>query len=127
MSISSPSATSPAALRVTIRDVESRIRHRRSDINLAVGSIANQVGSVAHKVEDRIVSPAAIIAAGLFGAAIQRNHRMRGIGILAILPMASAGLRFLLKATSADERLSQPEKHEYAAAENEFTAEGAPV
>jgi len=127
MNAHSRSDTRPVALRAGIRDVESRIHRRRNDLSIAAGSIANMAGSLAHKVEEQIVSPGAIIAAGLFGAMLQRDQGKRGFGVLAILPLLSAGLRFLFKATVNDAQLSAPEQREYAAAENEFTAEGAPV
>jgi hypothetical protein len=83
----------PATLRASIRDVESRIRRRQGDIGIALGNVAHNIG-------ERMLSPAMIIAAGLFGAAIQRDQRLRGLRILSILHTANAGLRLLLTVTS---------------------------
>jgi len=58
------------------------------------------MGSAAHTVGERMTSPGAILAAGLFGAAMQRDHRLHGLRVLAILQTANAGLRLLLTATS---------------------------
>ena len=93
MRIHSRPATRPAALKAGIREIESRIRRRRGDIGLALGSVAQNVRM-------RMISPGAIIAAGLFGAAIQRDHRLHGLRMLAILQTANAGLRLLLTVTS---------------------------
>jgi hypothetical protein len=93
MSIQCSSATSPAALRASIRDVEIRILRRHDDIAIALGNVADDVGQ-------RMVSPGTILAAGLFGAALQRDHRLRGLRVLAILQMANASLKLLLTATS---------------------------
>lgn len=81
-----------AALKASIRDVESRIYRRRDDIGITFGVIV-------HNVRERIISPATIIAAGLLGAAIQRDHRLHGLRMLTILQSAYAGLRHLLFAT----------------------------
>jgi hypothetical protein len=104
MSVGSGFATRPAALRVSIREVESRIHRRRSDISSAFGSLANNIG-------ERTISPGAIIAAGLFGVAIQRDSRLQGLIMLAILPLANAGLRLLLTVTAADGKSSAPRNH----------------
>jgi hypothetical protein len=101
MTSHSSSATGPAALRASIRDVESSIRRHRSNIGIALGSVAHNVG-------ERMISPGAILAAGLFGAAIQRDHRLRGMRMLAILQTANAGIRLLLTSTSRTSAASHP-------------------
>jgi hypothetical protein len=58
------------------------------------------LAGVADNVGQRMVSPGAILTAGLFGAALQRDHRLHGLRVLAILQMANASLRLLLTATS---------------------------
>jgi hypothetical protein len=80
-------------LKANIRETESRIRRRRGDIGFALGNVAQNV-------RKRMISPGAIIAAGLFGVAIQRDHRLHGLRMLAILQTANAGLRLLLTVTS---------------------------
>jgi hypothetical protein len=84
-------------LRAGIRDVERRIGHRQDEIGVALDSTLN---GVTRHLKTRLVSPGALLAAGLLGAAIQRDHRLRGLRILAILRTADAGLRLLLTATS---------------------------
>jgi len=93
MSIHASSPTRPAALRASIQDVESRILRRRGDIGTAMGNAARSAG-------ERMTSPGAILAAGLFGAAMQRDHRLHGLRMLAILQTANAALRLLLTATT---------------------------
>jgi hypothetical protein len=93
MSILGGSSTRPAALRTSIRDVESRIRRRRGDIGAALGSAAHRAG-------EHMTSTGALLAAGMFGAAMQRDHRLHGLRMLAILQTANAGLRLLITATS---------------------------
>jgi len=94
MSILGGAPTRPAALRTRIRDVESRIRRRRGDVGTALGSAAHRAG-------EHMTSPGALLAAGLFGAAMQRDHRLHGLRMLAILQTANAGLRLLITATSS--------------------------
>lgn len=91
------SATRPVELRVRIREIEGRIGHRQGEIGMAWDST---LGRVTDHLRARVVSPGAILAAGLLGAALQRDHRLRGLRILAILQTADAGLRLLLTATS---------------------------
>jgi hypothetical protein len=94
MSTQGRSPARPAALRASIRDVESRIRRRRANIGTAVGNAAQNAG-------EQMTSPGALLAAGLFGAAMQRDHRLHGLRVLAILQTANAGLRLLITATSS--------------------------
>jgi len=90
MTSHSSSATGgPAALKASLRDVESSIRCHRGNVGIALRGLAQDVG-------ERMISPGAILTAGLFGAAIQRDHRLRGMRTLAILKTADAGIRLLL-------------------------------
>lgn len=92
MTVRSSSATRPGVLRAKIRTVERRILRRRDSIGVAMGSIA-------HHVRDQMISPATLITAGLFGAALHRRRRLHGLRMLAVLQTANAGLRLLLTAT----------------------------
>jgi hypothetical protein len=47
-----------------------------------------------------MVSPGALVTAGLIGAALQRDHRLHGLRMLAMLEMANATLRLLLTLSS---------------------------
>lgn len=78
----------PAALRADIREVETRIRRHKGDMVVALGSVTHTVG-------ERMLSPVTIIAAGLLGAALQREKRLHGVRILSILHTANAGLRLI--------------------------------
>lgn len=78
----------PGALKADIRAVERRLENRR-------GAIADTLGSLAGKVRSRMLSPATIIGAGLFGVALHRSHRLRGLKLLAALQTLNAGLRLL--------------------------------
>jgi len=91
------SASRPAALRAGIREVERRIEHRKGEIGIAWDSTLDRVTG---QLSAQLISPGAILAAGLLGAAMQRDHRLRGLRILAILQTANALLRLLLTATS---------------------------
>lgn len=90
--MSSNKATGPAALRASIKGVEGRIDRRHGDLGTAIGNVAHGAGQ-------RMTSPGAILTAGLFGAAMQRDHRLHGLRMLAILQTANAGLQLLLTAT----------------------------
>jgi hypothetical protein len=95
------SPSRPGALRASIRGVESRIRRRQGALGIALGHAAHDIG-------ERILSPAAILAAGLLGAAIQRDHRLHIASILSILQTANTSLRLLLTLTSE----TAPPKHD---------------
>ncbi|MCP1676945.1 hypothetical protein J2T57_004119 [Natronocella acetinitrilica] len=95
------SAIHHGALRASIRGVESRIRRRQGAIGIALGHAAHEIG-------ERVFSPAAILAAGLLGAAIQRDHRLHIASILSILQTANTSLRLLLTLTSE----TAPPKHD---------------
>lgn len=86
-------ATRSGALKARIQTVEHRIQRRRDNISVAMDSIA-------HNARSQLISPATLIAAGLFGAALHRSHQLNGLRMLAILQTANAGLRLLLTATS---------------------------
>ena len=80
-------------MRASIRELESRIRRRRAKLGTAMGDAAHHAGA-------QMTSPGALLAAGLFGAAMQRDHRLHGLRVLAILQTANAGLQLLITATS---------------------------
>jgi len=109
MRFRSRSATRSAALTASIRDTENRLRRHQNDIGLALGNVA-------HIVRKRMTSPGAIIAAGLFGAALHREHRLHGLRALATLQAVNTGLRILFavtsgRRTSPDQPGSSPATH----------------
>jgi hypothetical protein len=81
------------SLNTSIRRTEQSIAQRRGRLGVAL------VG-VRHSVGQRMVSPGMLVAAGLFGAALQRDHRLNGLRMLALLEAANAGLRLLLTLSS---------------------------
>lgn len=83
----------PAALKASIREVESRIRGRRAVIDRAMATAARSAGRWA-------TSPEALLAAGVFGAVMERDHHVHGVQLLAILQKTNEGLRLLLAETS---------------------------
>lgn len=91
------SATRAAALRSEIREVEHRIGQRQGEIGTAFN---RTLDGVTGQFRAGLVSPGAILAAALLGAAMQRDHRLRGLRMLAMLQTADAGLRLLLTATA---------------------------
>lgn len=93
MSLLGTSSSSPTAMRSSISDVETRIRRRRADIVAAIGNAARSAGA-------RATSPEALIAAGLFGAALEREHQLHGLRVLEIIQKTSADLRPLVAAVS---------------------------
>jgi hypothetical protein len=89
------------SLKTDIRQVEDRMAERRSQVRFALDGVTRSVGK-------RIVSPGTLLAAGLFGAALQRDHRLHGLRMLAMLEAANSGLRLLLTLSS---RASRPLRH----------------
>jgi hypothetical protein len=89
------------SLESDIRQVEDRMTARRGRFGVALGGVTDSVGK-------RMVSPGALLAAGLFGAALQRDHRLHGLRMLAMLEAANAGMRLLLTLSS---RSSRPSRH----------------
>jgi len=87
------SATRPAALKTSIRNVERRIQSRHENIGVAVDSIA-------HKARASMTSPATLVCAALFGIVIHRTQRLNDLQLLTILKTANTGLRLLLTVTS---------------------------
>jgi hypothetical protein len=81
------------SLRASIRQVERRIDRRR-------GRLGASLNEVRHSIGERMVSPGALVTAGLIGAALQRDHRLHGLRMLAMLEMANATLRLLLTLSS---------------------------
>ncbi len=93
MTIRTNFTTRSAVLKKRIATIERRIRRRRTDIGVALGGIV-------HTGRDKMISPATLVTAALFGAAIHRSHELHGLRMLAILESANAGLRLMLTATS---------------------------
>lgn len=75
-------------LKADIRQVEGRLIERRH-------LISNALGGVANTARNGMVSPGALLAAGLFGAMLDRGTGMRGIRLLSLLQTANASLRLL--------------------------------
>jgi hypothetical protein len=82
------------SLKSRIRQVEYRITERRGRVRIAFDDVTQSAGK-------RMVSPGTLLAAALFGAALQRDHRLHGLRILAMLEAANAGMRLLLIAVGA--------------------------
>lgn len=81
------------SLKADIRRVEGRLIERRHRISTAFGGVA-------HSVADGMVSPGAIFAAGLFGAMLHQDNRLRGLRLLTILQTANASMRLLMTMSS---------------------------
>jgi hypothetical protein len=81
------------SLKSSIRQAEHSIAQRRDRLSGALDDVTNSVGR-------RMVSPGALVAAGLFGAALQRDTRLHGLRMLALLETANAGLRLLITLTN---------------------------
>ncbi len=74
------------ASKVRIDALELRIRERQEAIGQRIHGI------IAH-LRGQLIAPTTLISAGLFGVAIHRSQRARGIRLLAILHAANTGLR----------------------------------
>lgn len=92
-------ASRPAELRSRICEVERRISHRQGEIGAALD---DTLAGVTVRLKARLTSPGTILAAGLLGAALQRDHQFGGLKRLAILQAVDAGLRLMLAAPSRD-------------------------
>lgn len=75
-------------MKSSIRQTERSIAQRRDRLGAAVEGVK-------HAVRRRMVSPGALVMAGLLGAALQRDHRLHGLRMLALREVASTGLRLL--------------------------------
>ena len=71
-------------LKSNIRQAEQRIAARRGRLGSAVNGITDAISK-------RMVSPGVLVTAGLFGAALHRDHRKQGLGMLALLKAANTG------------------------------------
>lgn len=80
-------------LKSNIRQAERNIAQRRDRISTALDGVI-------HSVRKRMVSPGALVAAGLVGAALERHHRLHGLRVQGLLETANAGLQFLLTLSS---------------------------
>ncbi len=72
------------SLKSGIRQAEKRIVERRSRLSCAVDGITDSISK-------RMVSPGVLLSAGLFGAALDRDHRVHGLRLLALLKAANTG------------------------------------
>ena len=77
------------SLKSSIRQAEHSIAERRGRLKVALDGVTHSVGK-------RMVSPGALVAAGLFGAALHQYHRLHGLRMLALLEAANTSLRLLL-------------------------------
>ena len=81
------------SLKSSIKETERSIALRRGRLGIAFNGVKQSV-------RDRMVSPGALVTAGLFGAALQRNVRMDGVRLLTLLNAANVGLSRLLTLSS---------------------------
>ncbi|TGG92829.1 hypothetical protein E4656_11930 [Natronospirillum operosum] len=86
-----------ASLRAQILVVEHRIRRRRGHIDGAVGGITDNL-------RRQIISPAAVITAGVLGVALHRREWLSGSRVLAISQAVNAGLKLLMTTTTKQEK-----------------------
>jgi hypothetical protein len=93
MNLRSSSASRSKVLKASIRAVELRMEDRRAIVKSTARRIANTI-------RERITAPAALITAGLFGAALHRGPPLQGSQLLPILHAANTGLRRLLTGRS---------------------------
>jgi hypothetical protein len=77
------------SLKSSIRSAEDRIAGRRRRLRIALDGVKRSASK-------RAVSPGTLLAAGLFGAALQRDHRLHGLRVLAMLEAMNTGLRLVL-------------------------------
>jgi hypothetical protein len=80
-------------LKSNIKKAERSIAQRR-------GRMRDNLDGVAHTVGERMVSPGVLVAAGLFGAALQKDNRLHGLRMLALFETANAGMKLLLTLSS---------------------------
>jgi hypothetical protein len=79
-------------LKSSIRKSEQSIAQRRRRLGVAVKGVTHAIGR-------RMISPGALVTAGLVGAALQRDQRLHGLRMVALLEAANSGLRLLYKLT----------------------------
>ena len=75
-------------LKSSIRQTERSITQRRS-------RISNSFDGITDSVSARMVSPGALVTAGLFGAFLHRDNRLFGVRMLTLLETAKAGMPLL--------------------------------
>lgn len=92
MSIRGSSSTRPATLGANIRAIEVRIRQRRDSIDVACDNLAESL-------REKLISPPALIAAGLVGAAMHRSQLPNRFQLMAIMQTAITVARRVLTAT----------------------------
>lgn len=81
------------SVKSSIRQAEHSITQRRGRLRVAIDGVTHSVGT-------NMVSPGALVTAGLFGAALHRHHRLHGLRMLALLEAANTSLRLLLTLSS---------------------------
>lgn len=81
------------SLKNSIRETERDIVQRRDRLGVAFNGVTRAVST-------RMVSPGALVTAGLVGAALHRNKRMHLVRVLALLQAANAGLARLVTLSS---------------------------
>jgi hypothetical protein len=75
--------------------LKSRIRQAEQSIAERHGRLSVALDGVTHSVGARMVSPGALVTAGLLGAALHQDQRLHGLRMLALLETTNAGLRLL--------------------------------
>lgn len=81
------------SLKSSIRQAEQSIAERRARLGCAVDGITHSIGKL-------MVTPGALVAAGLFGVALHRDHRLHGLRLLTILKAANTGQGLVRAVTS---------------------------
>ena len=77
------------SLRSGIRETEQRIALRHARIGVALGGVMHSAGK-------HLVSPGALLAAALFGAALHRSRGLHATRMPALIEAANVGPRLLL-------------------------------
>ena len=81
------------SLKSSIRQTERSIAQRR-------GRISTDFDGITETVRKRMVSPGALVTAGLFGAFLHRDNRFLGVRMMTLLETAKTGLRLLTTLSS---------------------------
>lgn len=77
------------SLKSSIRETERSIAQRRERLGIAVDGVTRAIST-------RMVSPGALVTAGLVGAALHQNQQVHVLRVLALLEATNAGLRRLI-------------------------------
>lgn len=89
----------PAGRRLARREVESRMRTRRATIALCLAELTANA-------RNHLTSPAALLTAGLLGAAADRSPQPGHLKIMAVLHAVQTGLQILQSTTASDQQAS---------------------